>query len=145
VQVSLVTHQLSHAIENWFYSFTFLIEHSQCRKRNLDCVFPKECRRGQHKRISRLARVNARFSAEGLPPVGDMVARGQNQIPRLPAIAASSLLVPSSSSISSDAMEKGTSSGGKLSGDAEADGERRALDRLQRQMVSMHQRQLSQL
>ncbi|KAI0688602.1 hypothetical protein BC835DRAFT_1211981, partial [Cytidiella melzeri] len=32
---------------------------NQCRRRDLDCVFPKECRRGQHKRISRMARVNA--------------------------------------------------------------------------------------
>lgn len=75
--------------------------YSQCTRRDLVCEYPKESRRGQHKRGNRAARVEALASGSSAPtsikPKGKAKADVRIDTANLPGTPASSVAGPSSS------------------------------------------------
>lgn len=120
--------------------------HSQCRRRDLICEFPKECRRGQHKRTPRLARMNAIVNGEPLPDDDILFIHPQfPQTAASPATATflSSPVMPKSKAKPAVALSKDRrkSAVKPVKQDVQAAAERRAIVRLQRQMSDQQQRQ----
>lgn len=118
---------------------------SQCRRRNLVCEFPKECRRGQHKRTPRLARVNAIVNGEPLQEDDILFVQPHFSPTSPPTSSIASVTSPAKAKAkativpSKERRKSGTKPAKNQ--DTQNAAERRAVMRLQIQMADQQQRQ----